>query len=210
MSTTRGTVYLVDDDPDVLKATQRLLESAGLNVAAFGSPGAFLRASDPDAPGCVVLDLAMPELTGLELQHAMVGRGLLWPIVFLTGRGSVQACAQAMKGGAVDFLTKPVDDAALLTAVTEALAKDRALRQARAARARIETSLAALTSRERQVLARIVAGRLNKQIAGELGTGEKTVKFHRANLMRKLGARSVADLVRLAERAGVATPGATS
>ena len=197
------TVYVIDDDREVLKAMQRLLGSVGLSVAAFESPRAFLDTYDAAAPGCLVLDLAMPELTGLELQRALAGRDALLPIVFLTGRGDVRACAQAMKDGAVDFLTKPVDAADLLAAVDQALAKDRALRQERAARARVEGSLAALTGRERQVLSQIVAGRLNKQIAFELGTVEKTVKFHRGNLMKKLGVRSIADLVRLAERAGV-------
>lgn len=194
------TVYLIDDDPDVLQATQRLLASAGMTVAAFQSPRAFLASYDERARGCLVLDLAMPELSGVELQRALAARGALLPIVFLTGRGDVRTCAEAMKNGAVDFLTKPVDDADLLAAVAEALAKAEALAQAKAARARTETTLAVLTAREREVLAQIVAGRLNKQIAADLGTREKTIKFHRGNLMRKLGVRSVADLVRLAER----------
>jgi FixJ family two-component response regulator len=151
-----------------------------------------------------VLDLAMPELSGVELQRRLAERGKLLPIVFLSGHGDVRTCAEAMKNGAVDFLTKPVDDGDLLAAVAQALEKSAVLRQERAARATVESALAVLTARERQVLAQIVAGRLNKQIAADLGTGEKTIKFHRGNLMRKLGVRSIADLVRLAERAGVA------
>jgi FixJ family two-component response regulator len=201
------TVYVIDDDPEVLQATERLLASAGMTVAAFQSPLAFLESYDDRTPGCLVLDLAMPDLTGVELQRALAERGKLLPIVFLTGRGDIRTCAEAMKNGAVDFLTKPVDDADLLAAVARALANAAVLRQERAARARTESALAVLTARERQVLTQIVAGRLNKQIAADLGTGEKTIKFHRGNLMRKLGVRSVADLVRLAERAGVASPG---
>ncbi len=200
------TVYVIDDDPEVLQATQRLLASAGMAVAAFQSPRAFLESYDGRIPGCLVLDLAMPELTGVELQRALAERGKLLPIVFLTGHGDIRTCAEAMKGGAVDFLTKPVEDAELLAAVAHALEKAAVLQQERAVRARTETSLAVLTARERQVLTQIVAGRLNKQIASDLGTGEKTIKFHRGNLMRKLGVRSVAELVRLAERAGVAPP----
>jgi FixJ family two-component response regulator len=178
-----------------------------MTVAAFQSPRAFLAAYDELSPGCLLLDLAMPELTGVEVQRALAERGKLLPVVFLTGRGDIRTCAEAMKNGAVDFLTKPVDDADLLAAVGRALEKAAVLQQAHAARTRSESSLAALTARERQVLAQIVAGRINKQIAAELGTGEKTVKFHRGNLMRKLGVRSVADLVRLAERAGVTPTG---
>ena len=201
-----STVYLVDDDLEVLRATERLLASAGMTVAASQSPRAFLASYDDRAPGCLVLDLAMPELTGVEVQRALAERGKLLPIVFLTGRGDIRTCADAMKSGAVDFLTKPVDDADLLAAVARALDRATALQQERTARALTETTLAVLTARERQVLAQIAAGRLNKQIAADLGTGEKTIKFHRGNLMRKLGVRSVADLVRLAERAGVALP----
>jgi len=200
-------VYVVDDDPEVLLATERLLASAGMTVAAFQSPRTFLASYDDRTGGCLVLDLAMPELTGVELQRALAERGKLLPIVFLSGRGDVRTCAEAMKNGAVDFLTKPVDEADLLAAVARALEKSVALRRARAARASSESALAMLTARERQVLAQIVAGRLNKQIAADLGTGEKTIKFHRGNLMKKLGVRSVADLVRLAQRAGVAPPG---
>jgi FixJ family two-component response regulator len=200
-------VYVVDDDPEVLQATERLLEAAGMTVAAFQSPRAFLAAYDEPGGGCLLLDLAMPELSGVEVQRALAERGKLLPVVFLTGRGDIRTCAEAMKNGAVDFLTKPVDDADLLAAVGRALERAAVLRQARAARTRSESLLALLTAREREVLAQIVAGRINKQIAAELGTGEKTVKFHRGNLMRKLGVRSVADLVRLAERAGVTPPG---
>jgi FixJ family two-component response regulator len=197
------TVYVIDDDPDVLKAVERLLQSIGLNIATFSSPHPFLERYDRDAPGCLVLDLALPGLNGLELQQVLERQGSLLPIVFLTGRGDIATSVQAMKHGAADFLTKPVDDIALIAAIQEALARDRVLRSAHLEQERVAKSLATLTERERQVLELIVAGRLNKQIAAELGTTEKTIKFHRGNLMRKLDVRVVADLVRLAERAGI-------
>ncbi|MFO1204894.1 MAG: response regulator [Burkholderiales bacterium] len=200
--TSSPTVYVLDDDPEVLKATERLLASAGMAVQAFQSPQAFLEFYD-GAPGCLVLDLAMPELNGLDLQRALAERGGMLPIVFLTGRGDIRSCAQALKEGAVDFLTKPVDESDLLAAIETALAKTARAREEQATRTRAASVFALLTAREREVLVRIVAGRLNKQIAADLGTGEKTIKFHRGNLMRKLGVRSVAELVRLAERAGV-------
>ena len=196
-------VYVVDDDPDVLKAIERLLGSAGLMVAAFPSPRQFLERYDRAAAGCLVLDLALPGLSGLDLQGMLEQQASHLPIVFLTGRGDIAASVQAMKKGASDFLTKPVDDAILIATIRDALARDRALRPARIERERIAQCLATLTERERQVLELIVAGRLNKQIAAELGTTEKTIKFHRGNLMRKMGVRVVADLVKLAERAGI-------
>ena len=195
------TVYLVDDDPDLLKALERLLQSAGLQVIAFASAQEYLHGHDRLAPGCIVLDLSMPGLNGLQLQRELEQRASHLPIVFLTGRGDIAASVQAMKHGATDFLTKPVDDAELLAAIQEALATERQRRGAQAERDRIAECLAGLTERERQVLEQVVAGRLNKQIAADLGTVEKTIKFHRANLMRKMGVRSVADLVNLVERA---------
>ena len=203
------TVYVVDDDPDVLKAIERLLQSDGLNVATFASPRQFLERFDRNAAGCLVLDLALPGLSGLELQRVLEQQASFLPIVFLTGRGDIPTSVQAMKHGAADFLTKPVDDAALIAAIREALVSDEALRRAREERESLARRLATLTERERQVLEKIVAGRLNKQIAAELGTVEKTIKFHRANLMRKMGVRGVADLVKLAERARVGSTPST-
>jgi FixJ family two-component response regulator len=200
MSAPAPTVYLVDDDASVLRGLSRLLAAAGMTVAAFDSPGEFLRAFDPAAPGCLVLDVAMPELNGPELQQALAGRRSELPVVFLTGRGDIPTSVQAMKRGAVDFLTKPVDEEALLAAIGNALEKDRALRQAREETARVEQRLASLTRREREVLERVVDGRLNKQIAAELGTVEKTIKVHRASVMQKMGVRTLADLVKLAAR----------
>lgn len=200
-----STVYLVDDDDDLRSAMQRLLEASGLRVAAFPSAQAFLQAHDRLAPGCLVLDLAMPGLNGLQLQRELEQRASPLPIIFLTGRGDIATSVQAMKHGAIDFLTKPVDDFVLLAAINEALATGQLRRRALSERNRIEQRLAGLTERERQVLHQVVAGRLNKQIAADLGTGEKTIKFHRGNVMRKMGVRSVAELVKLVDRAGMGT-----
>jgi FixJ family two-component response regulator len=198
-----ATVYVVDDDADPRNALQRLLESAGLQFAGFASAQDFLAAHDRNAAGCLLLDLSMPGLNGLQLQRELEQMASPLPIVFLTGRGDIADSVQAMKHGATDFLTKPVDDDELLAAVHEALATDRQRRRGSTEREHIAQCLASLTERERQVLEQIVAGRLNKQIAAALGTVEKTIKFHRGNLMRKMGVRVVADLVKLAERAGI-------
>lgn len=203
MSERALTVFLVDDDPSVLKGVRRLLVAAGLNVAAFNSPQEFLSRHDAEAPGCLVLDIAMPGLNGLELQQALAARGSVLPIIYLTGHGDIPMSVQAMKRGALDFLTKPVDDKDLLAAIRNAFEKDRMLRTARAEVAEIEQRLATLTSREREVLAHIVSGRLNKQVAADLGTVEKTIKVHRARVMEKMQVRSLAELVRLTERVGL-------
>mgnify|MGYP001236439572 FL=1 len=197
------TVYLVDDDPQVLRSLARLLGSAGMQVRAFASARSFLDEVGTDASGCVVLDLAMPGQDGLELQQVMFERGYGLAVVFLSGKGDVPHSVRALKRGAVDFLTKPVDGEALLAAVRDALERSRQARQARTERLEFERRLATLTPREREVLHYAVSGRLNKQIAHELGTVEKTIKVHRSRLMRKLGARSVAELARLADRAGL-------
>jgi len=203
-----STVFVIDDDPDVLQGLSRLLESAGWRVATFTSAQRFLEASAA-ACGCIVLDLEMPGLNGLELQQALETQGSDLPVVFLTGRGNVAASVQAMKRGAVDFLEKPVDDERLLAAVSQALARHEEVRSAREQRDEIAARLALLTARERQVLEMIVAGRLNKQAAAEIGTAEKTVKFHRANVMRKMGVRTLADLVKIAALAGIGRPPGT-
>jgi FixJ family two-component response regulator len=206
MSEPSATVYVVDDEPDMLKALQRLLGAAGFSVQTFVSPEQFLAEHDDTAPGCIVLDLALPGLNGLELQQALQAQGSALPIVFLTGRGDIAASVRAMKLGAADFLTKPVGADALIAAVSAALERNRAQRADRAERQLVAGRLAALTAREREVLELIALGWLNKQIAAECGTVEQTIKFHRANLMRKLGVRTVADLVRLAGRAGMGKP----
>lgn len=200
----RPTVFIVDDDAAVRKGLARLLRSAGLAVATFASPREFLDQHDPNAPGCLVLDVAMPGLNGLELQQALIAGGHELAIVFLTGHGDIPMSVQAMKRGAVDFLTKPVNDDDLLNAVRIAIEKDRLQRAERAEVADIQQRLATLTPREREVLQHIITGQLNKQIAADLGTVEKTIKVHRARVLEKMQVHSVAELVHLAERAGIA------
>jgi FixJ family two-component response regulator len=200
-------VFVVDDDPSVLRALCRLLLAAGLEPRAFASPTAFLQAHDPATPGCLVLDVALPGLDGLELQQALSQSGGDRPIVFITGRGDILTTVRAMKGGAVDFLTKPINDTELLAAVQQAIDADRLARAARVELDALKQRLASLTPREREVLAHVVAGRLNKQIAADLGTVEKTIKVHRARIMAKMAVRSLADLVRIAERLGLPPAG---
>jgi FixJ family two-component response regulator len=198
---------VVDDDPSVLRALTRLLSAAGLEARGFPSPTAFLQAHDPATPGCLVLDVALPGLDGLELQQALLASDCARPIVFITGRGDIPTTVRAMKGGAVDFLTKPVNDRDLLGAVRNAIEVDRVARQAQVEMDAMRHRLASLTPREREVLVHVVAGRLNKQIAADLGTVEKTIKVHRARIMEKMAARSLADLVRAAERLGLPPTG---
>jgi FixJ family two-component response regulator len=197
------TVLVIDDDPSVLKSLARLLCSIELNVATFATPEEFLNQFEPGIHGCLVLDVAMPNLNGLELQQELAARGNELPVIFLTGRGDIPMSVQAMKQGAVDFLTKPVHDHDLIEAIHAAIEKDRMNRRAHDELNEIRKKLATLTPREREVLNHVVSGKLNKQIAADLGTVEKTIKVHRGHLMTKLKVRSLADLVRLAERAGI-------
>jgi FixJ family two-component response regulator len=196
-------VFVIDDDPGVLRALTRLLSASGFQARAFPSAAAFLEAHDPATPGCLVLDLALPGLDGLELQQALTVSDCARPIVFITGRGDIPTSVRAMKAGAVDFLTKPVNDEDLVAAVRNAVEMDRLARAAQAELASLELRLRTLTPREREVLSHVVAGRLNKQIAADLGTVEKTIKVHRARIMEKMAVRSLADLVRIAERLGI-------
>jgi FixJ family two-component response regulator len=197
------TVFLVDDDPRVLKALSRLLSASGYDVRAFGSPQDFLTQHDAAAPGCAILDVSMPTLDGLALQEALNTDRSRRPIVFLTGRGDIPTTVRAMQAGAVDFLTKPVSEKDLLSAIARAQKIDEQARKERDELAAIEAKIATLTPREREVLSHVIAGQLNKQIAADLGTVEKTIKVHRGRLMEKLEVRSVTDLVRLAEKAGI-------
>jgi FixJ family two-component response regulator len=196
MGTAGTCVSVIDDDALVLRSLDRLLQSAGFSVQTFSSAREFLDQRGADSPGCILVDLSMPGLSGLELQRALVQRGDARPVIFLTGQGDIPSTVEAMKAGAVDFLTKPCDEARLIRAVSGAVEKDRAARQAHAERHSIDERVASLTPREREVLKRVVAGRLNKQIAAELGTAEKTVKVHRARMMRKMQFDSLAELVR--------------
>jgi FixJ family two-component response regulator len=201
-----ATVFLVDDEPSVLRAIARLLRSAGFNVETFRSPQEFLDGYDPNTTGCLVLDVAMPGLSGLDLQEALCSKAIELPIIFLTARADIPMSVQAMKRGAVDFLMKPANDEELLEAIRTGIDRDVANRQARADRLGIQERLATLTPREREVLAHVISGKLNKQVAADLGTVEKTIKVHRARVMKKMQVQSLAELVRVAERAGIRTP----
>jgi FixJ family two-component response regulator len=198
------TVFLIDDDAAVVKALARLLKAASYETKAFASPRDFLAAHDPSSPGCAIVDLTMDQMDGLQLQEALISKGSDRPIIFLTGTGDIPASVRAMKAGAVDFLTKPVNRESLLAAVATAceINEQNSLRHEE--EHSINGRLATLTRREREVLPYVVAGRLNKQIAATIGTVEKTVKVHRMRMMAKLGVRCVADLVRLTERVGIA------
>jgi FixJ family two-component response regulator len=190
-------VFVVDDDASIRTAMRRGLAAAGFAVRTFASADAFLAAHDPDEPGCLVADVAMPGMSGLELQSVLAARGSARPIIFVTARGSIPMSVQAMRAGAVTFLPKPVRLGDLLAAVLEAFERDRQRRRADAQRNDVENRLMSLTTREREVLELIVIGRLNKQIAAELGAAEKTIKVHRGRVMAKLQVRSVAELVTL-------------
>jgi FixJ family two-component response regulator len=208
MTADRQVVFVVDDDTRVREALSSLLSSAGLEVAVFASATEFLNADKPDAAACLVLDLELPDIHGLELQKDLAEREAL-PIVFITGHGDVPSSVKAMKAGAVEFLSKPFGDEDLLRAIDVALALDRAERLKRSERTALKDRYDRLTPREREVLTFVVAGFANKQTAGELGTSEITVGVHRGQIMRKMSARSLAELVRLADKLGIqprATP----
>ena len=201
------TVFLVDDDAGVLKALSRLLRAKGYHVRRFASAEEFLEGHEAAISGCAVFDVAMPGLDGLALQQIFTASGNQRPVIFLTGKGDIPKSVRAMKAGAIDFLTKPVSDRTLLDAIARAEGVDAKTRQTGAELAAINAKIATLTPREREVLTHVVGGSLNKQIAAKLGTVEKTIKVHRGRMMEKLGVRTVADLVRLAEKAGVAAHG---
>jgi FixJ family two-component response regulator len=199
-------VFVVDDDAPMRESLKNLLRSVGLRVEAFASAQEFLHSPRPDVPSCLVLDVRLPGLSGLELQKQMAEGDRHMPIIFITGHGDIPMTVQAMKAGAVEFLTKPFRDQELLDAVQHALERDRQAREQRAQSDALRRRYSALTPREREVMARVVVGLLNKQIAGELGTSEAAVKVHRQHVMEKMGATSLADLVRMADRLGIPTP----
>lgn len=200
---TNSIVYLVDDDPRVLRALARLLRVEGIETQSFSSPQAFLEGHDPARPGCAVVDMAMPDLDGLKLQRALAVAEIPLPIIFLSGRSDVPTSVKAMKAGAVDFLTKPVKADDLIAAVRRAVDIDLQARRQQTELNEVLQRLGALTPREREVLQHVVAGRLNKQIAAALGTVEKTIKVHRARVMEKMHTRSIVELVRMTQRAGI-------
>jgi len=203
MSNEQPIVYVVDDDPSVLRSIERLLRLHDLRSRAYQSPWKFLDDLEVEAPGCVLLDLSLPGASGLEVQQQLAAAGAAQPIVFLTGHGTVQSSVRAMKAGAIDFIEKPFESAALLASVRRALERDAMLREKRSRDLAISGRLAALTPRESEVLRHVIAGRLNKQIAARLGTAEKTVKVHRARVMHKMSVRSVAELTRIALVVGI-------
>lgn len=202
----RPIVCVVDDDDGVCRALRRLLDSVGLTVKSFSSAGEFLGCLGSVRPSCLIVDVRMPGMSGLELQNAITERGVRLPIVFVTAHADVPMGVQAMKGGAVDFIEKPFSEQSLLDAVNRALARDAEIRRLEADHAAIIVRLERLTPREQEVFKLVVKGRLNKQIALELGASEKTIKIHRARVMQKMEAESLADLVIQASAIGLAGP----
>jgi FixJ family two-component response regulator len=193
-------VFVVDDDPSIREAVKRLIGSVGLRVETFGSTREFLAMKRPQAPACLVLDVRLPDVSGLEFQRELADSNAQIPIIFITGHADVPMTVRAMKAGAVEFLTKPFRGQELLDAIQEAIAKDRAAWNERAQMAGLEARYASLTSREKEVLALVVSGLLNKQVAAELGISELTIKTHRGRVMQKMEADSLADLVRMSEK----------
>ena len=200
MTAPSGIVYLLDDEPEMVRALTRLLCARQFEVRGFTSVRAFLEACQPQDIACLVLDVAMPELDGLELQQRLTHKGILIPIIFLTGHGDIPMSVRAIKAGATDFLIKPVDATALIGAVRTALQTAQARHEANVELATLATRFATLTPREREVMEQVVTGKLNKQIAADLGTGEQNIKLHRAHVMEKMDVQSLADLVRAAQR----------
>ncbi|WP_439373179.1 response regulator transcription factor [Bradyrhizobium sp. DASA03120] len=199
-------VLIVDDDASMRKALTNLFESVGLKVKVFGSAAEVLQANPPEVPSCLVLDIRLPGSSGLDLQSELAEANIHTPIIFITGYGDIPMTVQAMKSGAVDFLTKPVREQDLLDAVRAAIERDRKRRDLEKTVSELRSRLESLTSRERDVLALVASGLLNKQVAGELGLAEITVKIYRGQVMRKMGAKSLADLIRMSEALGISRP----
>jgi FixJ family two-component response regulator len=197
---TEAVVFVVEDDAAARSAMQSLLQSVGLRVETFGSASEFLQRGTPDGPCCLVLDVRLPGMSGIELQRNLTSTGVNIPIIFITGHGDIPMSVEAMKAGAMEFLTKPFRGQELLDAIHNAIERNRATRQDEAKRVDLRRRVDTLTPREREVMQRVIAGLLNKQIAAELGASERTIKIHRANVMRKMGAESLPDLVRMAEK----------
>jgi FixJ family two-component response regulator len=199
-------VFVIDDDAPVREALGNLFRSVGLQVEVFGSASEFLQSKLPDVPGCLILDIRLPRLSGLDFQAELVKAGIHIPIIFMTGHGDIPMSVRAMKAGAIDFLTKPFRDQDMLDAVTTAIERDRGNRNEARILSDLRALFATLTPREREVMALVTAGLMNKQIAAEIGIAEITVKIHRGHIMRKMAAKSLADLVRMAESLGLRHP----
>jgi FixJ family two-component response regulator len=206
MTKPKKLVYVIDDDSSMRRAIKRLVEAVDLSVKTFGSGQEFFDSSLQDTPSCVVLDVRLPGPSGLDLQREMADRGIHLPIIFITGYGDIPMSVQAMKAGAVEFLTKPFRDQELLDAIGQALERDRGARAEQKEMTGLGAHFDSLTPREREVMTLVVSGLLNKQIAVELGTSEKTIKVHRARVMQKMRAKSLADLVRMAEKLSIDLP----
>jgi FixJ family two-component response regulator len=202
MTDDRAVVFVVDDDPSMRRSLDTLLRSVGLDVQLFSSAQEFMPAKRPDVPGCIVLDVRLPGMSGLTFQDELAKTGVALPVIFVTGHGDVPMTVRAMKAGAVEFLTKPFDDQVLLDAVHAAIERDRARRHQAEGLAALKERYDELTTREKEVMKFVVAGRVNKQIAAALGLSVVTVKVHRGQVMRKMLAKSVAELVRMADRLG--------
>jgi FixJ family two-component response regulator len=200
MTEAQPTVIIIDDDVSIRESLEGLLRSIGLQVKAFASVAEFLRSGHPDGPTCLVLDVRLPERSGLDLQRDLAAANIDLPIIFITAHGDIPMTVQAMKGGAIEFLTKPFRDQDLLDAVQLGLARDRARRENERALGALRERFETLSSRERQVMEQVVKGRLNKQIAGDFGVSEVTVKVHRGQVMRKMKASSLTDLARMADK----------
>jgi FixJ family two-component response regulator len=206
MTEERAVVFVVDDDASTREAVQGLVRSVGLEVHSFGSTREFLQSKQLDAPGCLVLDVRLPGESGLDLQHELASSNIHLPIIFITGYGDIPMTVRAMKAGAVEFLSKPFRGQDLLDAIRLAIEQSRAWRHDAAVIADLRGCYESLTTREREVMALVVTGRLNKQIAADLNVGEVTVKVHRGQVMRKMRAKSVAELVRVADKLGISAP----
>lgn len=206
MTEDRAAVFVVDDDASMRRSLDSLLRSVSLDVHLYASAQEFMRATRPDVPGCLVLDVRLPGMSGLTFQQELAKAGIPLPVVFITGHGDVSMTVRAMKAGAADFLTKPFEEQALLDAVDAAIERDRARRGTATRVAELEALYRALTEREREVMTLVVAGRVNKQIAAEMGVSLVTVKVHRGQVMRKMLAKSVPDLVRMADELGLPHP----